>query len=55
MNTEFPWLTLLVLFPLAAALPIPWLPDKEGKLVRWYAFGVALSELALMTSPFKVA
>ena len=40
MNTEFPWLTLLVLFPLAAALPIPWLPDKEGKLVRWSAFGV---------------
>ncbi len=52
MNTEFPWLTLLVLFPLAAALPIPWLPDKEGKLVRWYAFGVALSELALMTYTF---
>ena len=48
MITEFPWLTLLFLFPLAAALPIPWIPDKEGKTVRWYSLGVALSELALI-------
>ena len=52
MTAEFPWLTLLILFPLAAALPIPWLPDKEGKAVRWYALGVSLSELALIAHSF---
>ncbi len=49
MITEFPWLTLLFLFPLIAALPIPWLPDKEGKTVRWYALGVGLSEFILIS------
>ncbi len=49
MITEFPWLTLLFLFPVTAALPILWLPDRVGKMVRWYALGVALSELALIT------
>ncbi len=31
MTAEFPWLTLLILFPLAAALPIPWLPAFTTK------------------------
>ncbi len=25
MTAHFPWLTLLFLFPLTAALPIPWI------------------------------
>ncbi|MGK7915201.1 MAG: NAD(P)H-quinone oxidoreductase subunit 4 [Prochloraceae cyanobacterium] len=52
MITEFPWLTLLFLFPLVAALPIPWLPDKEGKTIRWYALGVGLLEFSLITYSF---
>ena len=52
MTAQFPWLTLLFLFPLTAALPIPWLPDKEGKTIRWYALSVALSEFALIAYTF---
>ena len=52
MITDFPWLTLLFLFPLVAAVPIPWLPDKEGKTVRWYALTVALSEFTLIAYSF---
>ncbi len=52
MITEFPWLTLLFLFPLIAALPIPWIPDKEGKTVRWYALGVGLLEFIFITYSF---
>jgi NAD(P)H-quinone oxidoreductase subunit 4 len=52
MITEFPWLSAIVLFPLLAALPIPLLPDDQGKTVRWYALGVALSELAFILYSF---
>ncbi|MCS5706757.1 NAD(P)H-quinone oxidoreductase subunit 4 [Synechococcus sp. FGCU-3] len=39
----FPWLSASILFPIGAALLIPFVPDKgEGKQVRWYALGVAL-------------
>ncbi len=46
---QFPWLTLITLLPLFASLAIPFLPDKDGKTVRWYAFGVGFIDLALMT------
>ncbi|MCP9775339.1 NAD(P)H-quinone oxidoreductase subunit 4 [Cyanobium sp. WAJ14-Wanaka] len=39
----FPWLSASILFPIAAALVIPFFPDEgEGKQVRWYALAVAL-------------
>lgn len=39
----FPWLSISILFPIAAALGIPFIPDDgDGKTVRWYALGVAL-------------
>jgi len=39
----FPWLSASILFPIGAALLIPFVPDKgDGKQVRWYALGVAL-------------
>jgi len=39
----FPWLSASILFPIAAALLIPFFPDDgQGKQVRWYALGVAL-------------
>ncbi len=46
-NTQFPWLTAIILLPLAASLLLPVLPDKEGKTVRWYALGVGLTNFAL--------
>ena len=39
----FPWLSAAILFPIAASLLIPLVPDKgDGKTVRWYALAVAL-------------
>jgi NAD(P)H-quinone oxidoreductase subunit 4 len=39
----FPWLSASILFPIAAALLIPFIPDPgDGKTIRWYALGVAL-------------
>ena len=52
IGTQFPWLTTLILFPLAASAVIPLIPDKDGKSVRWYALGVGLIELALTIFAF---
>ena len=52
MNTQFPWLTVITLLPLAASLLIPVLPDKTGKTVRWYALSVALLDFALLIYAF---
>jgi NAD(P)H-quinone oxidoreductase subunit 4 len=52
MSTQFPWLTVLILFPLLAALPIAFLPDKEGKTIRSYALGASLAEFAAMVYAF---
>ena len=49
---HFPWLTAIVLFPLVASLFIPVLPDKDGKLVRWYALGVGIADFILMCCAF---
>ena len=39
----FPWLSVSILFPIVAALLIPFIPDPgNGKTIRWYALGVAL-------------
>ena len=50
---QFPWLTTIVVFPLAAALLIPFLPDKKGKTLRFYALGVGLIDFVLMCYVFK--
>jgi NAD(P)H-quinone oxidoreductase subunit 4 len=52
MMTQFPWLTTLILFPLLAALPIPLIPDKEGKTVRWYTLSAGLIEFSLIIYAF---
>ncbi|NJR50539.1 MAG: NAD(P)H-quinone oxidoreductase subunit 4 [Leptolyngbyaceae cyanobacterium CSU_1_3] len=48
VSTQFPWLTTIILLPLVASLFIPLIPDKQGKTVRWYSLGVALTDLALI-------
>ncbi|MDJ0590846.1 MAG: NAD(P)H-quinone oxidoreductase subunit 4 [Pleurocapsa sp. MO_226.B13] len=45
---HFPWLTTITLFPFLAALLIPLIPDKDGKTIRWYAFGAGLIDLVLI-------
>jgi NAD(P)H-quinone oxidoreductase subunit 4 len=52
MIQQFPWITTLILFPLIAALPIPILPDKDGKTIRWYALGVGIADFALICYTF---
>ncbi|MBW4549096.1 MAG: NAD(P)H-quinone oxidoreductase subunit 4 [Symplocastrum torsivum CPER-KK1] len=49
---QFPWLTTIVLLPLVAALLIPFVPDKDGKRVRWYALGVGIIDFVLMCYVF---
>ncbi|MBW4574500.1 MAG: NAD(P)H-quinone oxidoreductase subunit 4 [Aphanothece sp. CMT-3BRIN-NPC111] len=49
---RFPWLTTIVLLPLLAALLIPFLPDNDGKRVRWYALGVGIADFVLMCYVF---
>ena len=49
---QFPWLTVIIAFPLIAALLIPFVPDKEGKTLRWYALGVGLIDFMLMCYVF---
>ena len=49
---EVPWLTAIILLPLVAALAIPFIPDKEGRTVRWYGLGVAFADFALMIYAF---
>ena len=49
---EFPWLTTIILFPVAASLLIPLIPDKDGKTVRWYALTVGLIDFVLIIYAF---
>lgn len=50
--TEFPWLTTIILFPIVASLFIPFIPDKDGKTVRWYALTVGLIDFVLIVYAF---
>ncbi|WP_416673121.1 photosynthetic/respiratory NAD(P)H-quinone oxidoreductase subunit D1 [Egbenema bharatensis] len=53
MNTvDFPWLTTTILFPVVAALFIPFIPDKDGKTVRWYALTIGLIDFAIIVYAF---
>jgi NAD(P)H-quinone oxidoreductase subunit 4 len=53
VSEHFPWLTAMILLPVAAALPIPFIPDKEGRTIRWYALAVGLVDFLLMTFAFS--
>ena len=52
ITNQFPWLTIIILFPFIAALAIPLIPDKYSKFVRWYALGVGLTDFLLMVYVF---
>ena len=49
---QIPWLTATIALPLVASAAIPFIPDKDGKTVRWYALYVGLANLALMVYGF---
>ena len=50
--THFPWLTTCILFPIAASLFLPLIPDKDGKTVRWYALIIGLIDFAILVYGF---
>jgi NAD(P)H-quinone oxidoreductase subunit 4 len=50
--SEFPWITTIIMLPIVAAIAIPFIPDKEGKTVRWYGLGVAIANFGLMIYAF---
>lgn len=52
LSDTFPWLTTIFALPLVAALFVPIIPDKNGKVLRWYALGVALTDFYLMCQTF---
>jgi NAD(P)H-quinone oxidoreductase subunit 4 len=43
--SHFPWLTAIIVFPLIAALPIPFLPTKNSKILPQYTFAAAIIEM----------
>ncbi|MGJ3247239.1 MAG: photosynthetic/respiratory NAD(P)H-quinone oxidoreductase subunit D1 [Elainellaceae cyanobacterium] len=49
---DFPWLTIAILFPIAASLLIPIIPDKDGKTIRWYALTIGLIDFAIISYAF---
>lgn len=49
---QFPWLTLIVFFPISAGLLIPFFYSKDNKFVRWYTLGICLLEFLLITYIF---
>ncbi|MEQ8538986.1 MAG: photosynthetic/respiratory NAD(P)H-quinone oxidoreductase subunit D1 [Coleofasciculus sp. D1-CHI-01] len=52
--TDFPWLTVIILFPIVASLGIPLLPDKNGVWERWYALIVGLIDFTLIVCAFVI-
>ncbi|HEY9644981.1 MAG TPA: NAD(P)H-quinone oxidoreductase subunit 4 [Chroococcidiopsis sp.] len=49
---NFPWLTTIILFPIVASLAIPFIPDKDGRTIRWYALIIGLIDFALISFAF---
>ncbi len=50
--TNLPWLTIIILFPIIAALFIPIIPDKDGKTVRWYSLIIGLIDFIFIIYAF---
>nr|YP_010290356.1 NADH-plastoquinone oxidoreductase subunit 4 [Anarthria humilis]ULQ64122.1 NADH-plastoquinone oxidoreductase subunit 4 [Anarthria humilis] len=48
----FPWLTILVVFPIFAGSLIFFFPHRGNKIYRWYTLYICLLELLLMTYVF---
>lgn len=51
-TANFPWLTIIILFPIVASLLIPIIPDQDGKTVRWFALIVGLIDFAFIVYAF---
>nr|QWW92992.1 NADH-plastoquinone oxidoreductase subunit 4 [Delavayella serrata] len=45
---HYPWLTIIVIFPISAGLLIPFFSSEGNKFIRWYTLGVCLLEFLLI-------
>nr|YP_010897859.1 NADH-plastoquinone oxidoreductase subunit 4 [Trivalvaria costata]UWJ90075.1 NADH-plastoquinone oxidoreductase subunit 4 [Trivalvaria costata] len=52
MTSYFPWLTIIVVFPISAGLSIFFLPHRGNRVVRWYTICISMLELLLTTYAF---
>jgi NAD(P)H-quinone oxidoreductase subunit 4 len=52
---NFPWLTVSILLPIAASALVPFIPDKDGKTIRWFALVVGLIDFAIIVAAFYLA
>nr|YP_009628306.1 NADH dehydrogenase subunit 4 [Greenwayodendron suaveolens]QBO27022.1 NADH dehydrogenase subunit 4 [Greenwayodendron suaveolens] len=52
MTSYFPWLTIIVVFPISAGLSIFFLPHRGNRVVRWYTICICMLELLLTTYAF---
>ncbi len=51
-GNSFPWLSAIILLPLVALVGISLMGDRQQKTIRWYALGVAISDLLLALYAF---
>nr|YP_009967312.1 NADH dehydrogenase subunit 4 [Anthurium huixtlense]QIP53367.1 NADH dehydrogenase subunit 4 [Anthurium huixtlense] len=51
-TSYFPWLTIIVVFPIFAGSSILLLPHRGNKVVRWYTICICLLELLITTYAF---
>nr|UBD07486.1 NADH-plastoquinone oxidoreductase subunit 4 [Primula florindae] len=51
-TNDFPWLTIIVVFPIFLGSFIFFLPHRGNRITRWYTMGICLWELLLTTYVF---
>ncbi|MGB3491997.1 MAG: NAD(P)H-quinone oxidoreductase subunit 4 [Elainellaceae cyanobacterium] len=51
-TANFPWLTTIILVPVVASLIVPFIPDKDGKTVRWFALTIGLIDFCIISYAF---
>nr|UBS93008.1 NADH-plastoquinone oxidoreductase subunit 4 [Primula obconica subsp. obconica]UBS93091.1 NADH-plastoquinone oxidoreductase subunit 4 [Primula obconica subsp. obconica] len=51
-TNHFPWLTIIVVFPIFWGSFIFFLPHRGNRVVRWYTLGICILELLLTTYVF---
>nr|YP_009916704.1 NADH-plastoquinone oxidoreductase subunit 4 [Primula chungensis]YP_010017570.1 NADH-plastoquinone oxidoreductase subunit 4 [Primula anisodora]YP_010020039.1 NADH-plastoquinone oxidoreductase subunit 4 [Primula miyabeana]ASM91836.1 NADH-plastoquinone oxidoreductase subunit 4 [Primula chungensis]QOJ47185.1 NADH-plastoquinone oxidoreductase subunit 4 [Primula anisodora]QOJ49228.1 NADH-plastoquinone oxidoreductase subunit 4 [Primula anisodora]QOJ49652.1 NADH-plastoquinone oxidoreductase subuni len=51
-TNHFPWLTIIVVFPIFLGSFIFFLPHRGNRIIRWYTIGICILELLLTTYAF---
>ncbi|MBK4728351.1 NAD(P)H-quinone oxidoreductase subunit 4 [Oxynema sp. CENA135] len=51
-SLNIPWLSAILLLPIVACIAIPFIPDKDGKTLRWYALAIGIADFALTVFGF---